>query len=358
MSEPLHRIVLIEHYIDVKNSLEIQPYGWIYKIEFPNGKVYIGQTTCLEDRKTTHISCANNDNKRFLVYKALRKYNIIETFELVVIDTADNEEELSEKEIAYIHFYNSHHVKGYGYNMTFGGEGTNGYVRTEEDRTKMSISQKKRYENPEERQKNGERVRRYFEDPEAKKKLSISQKKRLENPEVRQKISERSKKQFEVPGAKQRMSETKKKYHEEHPESKQQMSEIKKKYHEEHPEAGENHSKIMKKRFVEHPELGKEHGKRMKKHYEEHPEKKQKMSEKGKKRFENQGEREKILDTKGQNKPFDVYKKKDGELIGTFTYQFQARDYLKKEYNKKDIDISAVLGGRQTSSKGFKFKYI
>ena len=90
MSEPLHRIVLIEHYIDVKNSLEIQPYGWIYKIEFPNGKVYIGQTTCLEDRKTTHISCANNDNKRFLVYKALRKYNMIETFELVVIDTADN----------------------------------------------------------------------------------------------------------------------------------------------------------------------------------------------------------------------------------------------------------------------------
>ena len=298
-------------------------YGYIYKIPFPNGKIYIGLTTSVEKRKREHKCCAKNEHKSFLVYKALRKYNMIETLELIVIDTAYNNEELSEKETAYIHFYNSYYVNGYGYNMTLGGEGTSSYVRTEEDR----------------------------------KKISISQKKRFEDPDTRQRMSERGKKQFEDPEARQRMSEIKQIYYEEHPDARQRMSEIKQKYHEEHPEAGKKHSEIMKKRFVEYPEAGEEHGKRMKKYYEEHPEERQKMSERGKKRYENQGEREKILDAKGQNKPFDVYKKKDGELIGTFTYQFQARDYLKKEYNKEKIDISAVLGGRQTSSKGFIFKY-
>ena len=298
-------------------------YGYIYKIPFPNGKIYIGLTTSVEKRKREHKCCAKNEHKSFLVYKALRKYNMIETLELIVIDTAYNNEELSEKETAYIHFYNSYYVNGYGYNMTLGGEGTSSYVRTEEDR----------------------------------KKISISQKKRFEDPDTRQRMSERGKKQFEDPEARQRMSEIKQIYYEEHPDARQRMSEIKQKYHEEHPEAGKKHSEIMKKRFVEYPEAGEEHGKRMKKYYEEHPEERQKMSERGKKRYENQGEREKILDAKGQNKPFDVYKKKDGELIGTFTYQFQARDYFKKEYNKEKIDISAVLGGRQTSSKGFIFKY-
>ena len=57
----------------------------------------------------------------------------------------------------------------------------------------------------------------------------------------------------------------------------------------------------------------------------------------------------------GQNKPFDVFK--DGELIGTFTYQFQAREYLKITYGKEKIDTHSVLNGKQSSSKGFTFKY-
>jgi len=333
-------------------------YGYIYKIPFPNGKIYIGLTTSVEKRKREHKCCAKNEHKSFLVYKALRKYNMIETLELIVIDTAYNNEELSEKETAYIHFYNSYYVNGYGYNMTLGGEGTSSYVRTEEDRKKISISQKKRFEDPDTRQRMSERGKKQFEDPEARQRMSeIKQIYYEEHPDARQRMSERGKKQFEDPEARQRMSEIKQIYYEEHPDARQRMSEIKQKYHEEHPEAGKKHSEIMKKRFVEYPEAGEEHGKRMKKYYEEHPEERQKMSERGKKRYENQGEREKILDAKGQNKPFDVYKKKDGELIGTFTYQFQARDYLKKEYNKEKIDISAVLGGRQTSSKGFIFKY-
>jgi len=112
--------------------------GIIYKIQFPNGKHYIGlTTTSLKQRKKEHKKCAKNGNIQIL-YKALRKYDMIDTFELIDIATADTVEELCEKEIGYIIEYNSYYMNGYGYNMTYGGEGANGYVNTEEDKQKMS----------------------------------------------------------------------------------------------------------------------------------------------------------------------------------------------------------------------------
>jgi len=300
--------------------------GYIYKIVFPNGKVYIGQTTCLEDRKKTHKSNANNDNKRFLVYKALRKYNMIETFELVVIDTADNKEELNEKEIAYIHFYNSHYVKGYGYNMTFGGEGTNGFVRTEKYRANASVNQSK-----------------YFKNNPDKMKLHVAKmnKRRIENPvewgkehsekmikhydpntksgmDAREKASKKTIEQFELPGQREKASEGQKRRFE-------------------NPEERKKNSEVQKIRYAKPGEI-------------------EKISEAAKKRYAQPGAKEKLLDQRGKNKPIDVYKK-DGTFIGTFTYQFQIHDYLKETYKKEKVDIHAVLKGKQPTSKGFTFNY-
>jgi len=130
--------------------------GKIYKIEFPNGKVYIGQTfRSLEQRQKEHKKDANSGNTR-LLYNALRKYDMVDTFELIEIDNADTEEELCEKEIMYIGMYESFDEK-YGYNMTYGGEGSNGYKFTDEDKIKMSKAQKKRFEDPEYRKQNAER---------------------------------------------------------------------------------------------------------------------------------------------------------------------------------------------------------
>jgi len=67
-----------------------------------------------------------------------------DTLELVEIDTADNQEELDEKEIGYILSYNSFD-REYGYTNA-GGAGTNGYVYTEEDNRKNSEDKKKYYE--------------------------------------------------------------------------------------------------------------------------------------------------------------------------------------------------------------------
>ena len=118
-------------------------FGYIYKIEFPNGKIYIGQTSrTLEQRKKEHKYSANNIHNNKLLYKSLRKYDMVDNFELIEIDTADTEQELCEKEITYILTYNSYYIDGNGYNMTYGGEGSFGYKHSEETRFKMHEIQK------------------------------------------------------------------------------------------------------------------------------------------------------------------------------------------------------------------------
>ncbi len=65
----------------------------------------------------------------------------------------------------------------------------------------------------------------------------------------------------------------------------------------------------------------------------------------------------KRLDAWGKNKPFNVFTK-DGTFIKTFTYQFNAIEYLQNEYKITSIiSIGAVLAGNRKSSAGFVFKY-
>ena len=299
------------------------PYGYIYKIEFPNGKVYIGQTSrTLEERKKEHKRCAKK-GVPYYVYNVLRCHNMVDTFELIEIDTADTKEELDEKEKGYILMYKSLD-REYGYNRTIGGDGVIGCVRTEENRKNMSEGIKKYYEeNPEARQKNSERQKKYhLEHPEKAQRHSERQKKRYEDPEERQKTSESIKKYYEeTPGAREKNSERQKKYYEETSGAREKNSKAKKKYYKETPGAREKHSEAQKKRF------------------------------------ENPEEKQKFLDARGKNKPFDVFTK-DGTFVKTFTYQMDAREYLQKEYGiTSTIKSCEVLRGGRKSTAGFVFKY-
>ena len=310
-------------------------FGYIYKIVFPNGKHYIGlTTTSLEQRQTQHKNTAKKGDMHCL-YNALRKYEMEDTFQLIEIDTADTLEELCEKEIGYILKYNSYYMNKNGYNMTYGGEGTTGYVYTEDVKQKMSEIAKKRFENPEAILKNSEAIKKYYQEhPEA---LQINR-------------------------------ETQIKYNEEHPEKGEAHSEKIKAHYDNHPEARQQMSEIKKQYHNDHPEAGKEQGEKLKAYYN-NPEAKQKSSEAQKKRFDNPEERKKMselkkahynnperLDAMGENKQFDVFKNET--FIKTFTYQFQAKEYLQKEYEiKSEIKIKNVLTGTQKSSAGFVFKY-
>ena len=301
---------------------EKKPYGYIYKIDFPNDKVYIGLTISLQQRKSVHKWKANTGNTTYL-YNALRKYNMVDTFELIVIDTADTEEELCEKEIGYILMYNSLD-KEYGYNMTYGGEGVNGYHHTEDNREKMSeLKMKYHKEHPNARKEHSERLKALYKNyPDIRLKISETLKKcHQENPHLRKKAKEKAIERFEKPEEREKARE-------------KAIEQFK------NPEAKKKHSEALIKYHKEHPNAGKEHGEAMKKCHEENPQ-----------------IRKKILDTKGLNKPFDVFTK-DGTFIKTFNYQMDAIEYLKKEHNiTSTIKISCVLNGRRKSSAGFMFKY-
>ena len=362
-----HVSVKIPNFIDFKSIIYVKmTFGFIYKIVFPNGKHYIGLTsTSLEQRTKEHKKNAKNGDV-YCIYNAIRKYEMVDTLELIEIDTADTIEELCAKEIKYIIDYNSYYINGYGYNMTLGGEGTNGYVYTEENKQKMSEARQKYFEeNPDAGKQHSERMKKNYEDPAARQKNSEAQKKRFKNPEARKQLSEAQKKYYEDPAARQKNSEARQKYFEENPDAGKQHGERMKKYHEDNPEARKQHSERKKKYFEDNPEAGKQHSEAVKKYYEDNPEARKELSERKKKYFEDNPEAgkqhserlKKVSDRKGKNKLFDIFTK-DGTFIKTCTYQIEAIEYLKKEHHiTSTINISAVLCGKRKSSAGFVFKY-
>ena len=113
---------------------------FIYKItNISNNKIYIGQTKrTVEVRFKRHINDAFNGLETKIA-RAIRKYGK-ESFIVEKIDEAKNQKELDDKEIYWIHYYNS--VEN-GYNMTDGAICANTYkykTEKEMDEIKHKIS--------------------------------------------------------------------------------------------------------------------------------------------------------------------------------------------------------------------------
>ena len=116
----------------------------IYKItNIKNSKVYIGQTSeTLEKRIKRHFGYQwKTCDTKF--YRAIRKYGK-ENFIYEQIDEAFTQEELDEKEIYWIHYYNS--VKN-GYNSKdskgkCGGDTLSNHKNLDEIKNKISKSKK------------------------------------------------------------------------------------------------------------------------------------------------------------------------------------------------------------------------
>jgi group I intron endonuclease len=104
--------------------------GYIYKITNPNGKIYIGQTTRLNDRITSYRN-GNNVKSQQLIYNSIKKYGWYNhTFEVLTEVSTDI---IYETEIRYIEEYKSFHKENEnGLNMTKGGDGVLGRKDTPE----------------------------------------------------------------------------------------------------------------------------------------------------------------------------------------------------------------------------------
>lgn len=72
----------------------------IYKISFPNGKVYIGQTYHYHQRIKEHLNEMKHSD--YKLYRAMRKYNINENNFSIVEENILTQNDADNKEIYYM----------------------------------------------------------------------------------------------------------------------------------------------------------------------------------------------------------------------------------------------------------------
>lgn len=92
----------------------------IYKINFPNGKYYIGLSTNIKNRIKQHNKDYNVET-HLPLYHAIAKYGKISEFELLEKIDKDNIDLMKERERYWISYYDSTN-KDKGYNISPGGD--------------------------------------------------------------------------------------------------------------------------------------------------------------------------------------------------------------------------------------------
>lgn len=94
-------------------------YSGIYKINFPNGKIYIGLSNHFYRRMLEH----NTDFRNNLpIEHAIQKYGPISEFEILELINPSNRFKMREQERYWINYYDSTN-KEKGYNISRGGDG-------------------------------------------------------------------------------------------------------------------------------------------------------------------------------------------------------------------------------------------
>lgn len=118
--------------------------GIIYKYTSPSGKCYIGQTINEPLRRKMWFSSGRYTGGKSKIDRARKKYNPSNfIYEIILRNSYSSlgaaTEDLNKWEVYYIEYYNSYHN---GYNSTLGGDGSRGYIHSNEILKKISESTK------------------------------------------------------------------------------------------------------------------------------------------------------------------------------------------------------------------------
>lgn len=119
-----------------------------------NGKVYVGQTRLKPNERWRNGKGYINNNH---FYRSIQKYGW-DNFEHKILYDNLTKEEANKIEMNLISFYDSTNCNK-GYNQTIGGDGTNGYIYTDEQRSAISERQKGRLLTDEWKENIGKAVR-------------------------------------------------------------------------------------------------------------------------------------------------------------------------------------------------------
>lgn len=171
------------------NLNDIPKLAGIYKFTNKiNNKVYIGQGKNLQVRIQGHLNSYKNENNNKYFHRSIRKYKI-ENFQVEILVQEKNllKPELDDLEIDFIRLYNSNNPK-FGYNMTTGGEGSNGYKHTQEAKEKFSKIHKGKKHTQEAKEKIGKASSSRKMSQETKKNVSKVHKGKIVSEETKQKL--------------------------------------------------------------------------------------------------------------------------------------------------------------------------
>lgn len=124
----------------------------MYRIEFPNGKAYIGITRrSVSERLAEHRLNVNDPSKRSLaLYRAIVKHGLDQA-KVTTLLISDEWAYLCAMEVKAIVAYGTR--SPYGYNLSDGGDGSVGFVLSDESRSRMAQAQRDLWLLPEHRQK-------------------------------------------------------------------------------------------------------------------------------------------------------------------------------------------------------------
>ena len=192
----------------------------IYKItNLLNGMIYVGKTTRpLKERIGEHCRQKNSS----LIDRAMRKHDL-QSFKIEILEQCETIEQLNEREIFWIAELDCKQPNGY--NLTDGGDGLTGCTdstrqklseintgkkMSDETRAKLSIAQTEIANRPGESERRSKWMTDYYARPGSLEKKSAEQKKRFENPVEREKARQRSTGRKHKDSAKMKLSTIKK----------------------------------------------------------------------------------------------------------------------------------------------------
>ena len=162
----------------------------VYMHVSPSGKRYIG-ITCRKPEHRWANGKGYTGNDYFT--KAINKYGW-DSFEHIIVSKGLDEETAKWLEMELIKIWDSTN-RSKGYNITFGGEGTTGWIPSEETRKKISKAQKGRKLSEEHKRKIGENSKSMWENEKYRNKMS-EKKKGENNPNYGKHHSEETKKKI------------------------------------------------------------------------------------------------------------------------------------------------------------------
>ena len=154
-----------------------------------NGKSYIGFSSKWPDRVKEHNDAAKAGSA-FLFHKAIRKHGFENFVWEILYQSKECDYTLNEMEPYFIDECNTFFGTGDGYNMTLGGEGAFGVIRSQETRDRMKAAWKKRAPMSDEtRAKIGAASLGRSPSPETRSKIAESNRGKIISPETRAKLS-------------------------------------------------------------------------------------------------------------------------------------------------------------------------